>query len=346
MSAFDDLRHTDRPVAPDRRFAARLRAEVVAALSPTIELTERNTTMTELESTSDAAPPTHAGGLHPYISVVDAAAAIDWYVEVFAAVETVRYVGDDGRIGHAELEVGAGRLLLSDEYPDYGARSPVSVGGTPVKLYAEVPDVDATWARAVGAGAVGERPPADQAYGRRSCAFADPFGHQWMVQTVTGDPSTDEIEAAMDGFTVLGAATEPAPDDAARPVKPIDLASTYLHLGTGPEVTPLDVDETFWQTIDQRTELHTGRLVLADDTTEDWDGWEMHPAGDELIVVTSGAVMVHVEHPDRPDLDTPIRVDAPNMVLMPAGTWHTVDVIEPARILTVTWGDGTRHRPR
>lgn len=344
MSAFDDLRHTDRPVDPDPRFAARLRAQVVAALSPTVELPERNPNMNQLESTAGRTSTGSAGGLHPYIAVADAAAAIDWYVDVFDAVETVRYVGDDGRIGHAELQIGAGRLLLSDEYPDYGARSPVSVGGTPVKLYAEVPDVDATWGRAVGAGAVGERPPADQAYGRRSCAFADPFGHQWMVQTITGDPSTDEIEAEMDGFTVIG--TETGTATAGRPVAPIDLASTYLHLGRGPDVTRLDVDETFWQTIDERTELHTGRLVLADDTTEDWDSWEMHPAGDELIVVTSGSVVVHVEHPDRPDLDSPIRVDAPNMVLMPAGTWHTVDVIEPARILTVTWGDGTQHRPR
>lgn len=129
-------------------------------------------------------------------------------------------------------------------------------------------------------------------------------------------------------------------------MEPIDLTETYIHLATGPGVAEIPVDDTFWATVDERTELHTGRLVMAGETTTDWDGWEMHPDGDELIIVTSGAIRLHVDHPERPDLETPVDVAAPNMVVMPAGAWHTVDVIEPARVMTVTWGRGTGHRPR
>lgn len=129
-------------------------------------------------------------------------------------------------------------------------------------------------------------------------------------------------------------------------MRPIDLTDTYLHLDAGPGVEVLDVDETFWATIDERTELNTGRLVMAMDAAADWDVWEMHPEGDELILVVSGAVRIHVEHPDRSDVDAPVSVEAPHLFLMPAGAWHTMDVVEPARVVTVTWGGGTQHRPR
>lgn len=129
-------------------------------------------------------------------------------------------------------------------------------------------------------------------------------------------------------------------------MRPIDLTDTSLHLGTGPDVDVLDVDETFWATIHERTELQTGRLVMASDTSVDWDVWEMHPEGDELILVATGAVRIHVEHPDRPDLATPVLIEAPHLSLMPAGAWHTMDAMEPARVVTVTWGGGTQHRPR
>jgi len=208
VSAFDSLRHEDRPTQPDRRFAAHLRTRLTDALVATVELPERNRHMTDSVVTT--------GALHPYITVGDAAAAIDWYTEVFDAHETVRYVGDDGRIGHGEIEIGGAKLMLSDEYPDFGAVSPGTVGGTPVKLYVEVPDVDAVWELALTNGADGQRPPADQAYGRRACAFADPFGHRWMVQTVTADPSTAEIEDGLGGdFTVVTA--DPTASEASGP---------------------------------------------------------------------------------------------------------------------------------
>ena len=124
-------------------------------------------------------------------------------------------------------------------------------------------------------------------------------------------------------------------------MRPIELTDTYVHLEAGPGVQIVPVDDQFWTTIDQRADLHTGRLVMASVMSDDWDMWEMHPAGDELILVTEGTVRVHVDHGEPPTI-----VGAPNLVVMPAGTWHTMDIVEPARVVTITWGAGTEHRPR
>ena len=188
MSAFEQLRHTDtgEPIAPDQAFAARLRARITEALRtvdphvPLVQLPDRSHTMTTVEHST--ATPIHRGDrtLVPYVCVSDSAAAIDWYVTVFDAVETVRYVGDDGRVGHAEVSIGSARLMLSDEYPEIGVVGPQTLGGTPFTLNLNVDDVDAVWARAIEHGADGERPPADQPYGERSCTFRDPSGHRWI----------------------------------------------------------------------------------------------------------------------------------------------------------------------
>jgi uncharacterized cupin superfamily protein len=123
-------------------------------------------------------------------------------------------------------------------------------------------------------------------------------------------------------------------------IHPIDLATTYLFLERGAGLRVLDVDEGFWAKIDERTDLDDGRLVMATPMTTDWTNWEMHPAGDEVILVAEGVVRVHTEPGE------PVVVRAPDLVLMPAGTWHTMDIIEPARVVTITWGAGTRHRDR
>jgi PhnB protein len=93
--------------------------------------------------------------------------------------------------------------MLSDEYPDFDAVSPRTLGGTPVALHLVVPDVDATWVVAIEHGAVGRRPPEDQPYGDRAATFIDPFGHRWMVSTPIGTPTAREIDDASDGFTVI-----------------------------------------------------------------------------------------------------------------------------------------------
>lgn len=221
MSAFDSLRQPDRPVAPDRRFADDLRARLTAELTPTIDLPDRaeRTTMSttaDAETTPAPAPPNT--GIIPYLAIRGAAEAIDWYVEVFGAVETVRFVGDDDdRIGHAELQIGGGKIYLSDEYPEMGVTAPASIGGHSAAFVANVDDVDAVHDGAVRTGGTSLQPPQDQPYGDRSATIMDPFGHRWMVQSPISQPTIDELNENMDGFTVTGA--DPQPDDDRAPAE-------------------------------------------------------------------------------------------------------------------------------
>jgi len=208
---FDQLRLDDESVEPTAAFAARLRARIVDALDataaaadlPRVQLNERSTTMTDTATTTSmTAGRQAASSLTPYICVSPAVEAIAWYVDVLGAAETVRYSGDDGRIGHAELDLAGNTVMLSDEYPELDVVSPTTLGGTPTTLHLEVPDVDATYERAVAAGARVAEPPRDESYGARSFSMVDPFGHRWMVQTPIGSPTLDEIQAATTGYTV------------------------------------------------------------------------------------------------------------------------------------------------
>lgn len=131
----------------------------------------------------------------PYIAVRDAAAAIDFYVRAFGAVETLRLVDPgDGRIGHAEVRIGEATLMLSDEYPDFGAVAPETVGGSPVKLHLYVSDVDKVFEKAVSAGATELRPVKDQFFGDRSGMLLDPFGHQWFLASKLEDVTQEEMQ--------------------------------------------------------------------------------------------------------------------------------------------------------
>jgi PhnB protein len=207
---FEQLRVVEEGGRPDTGFVARLRAQVVAALEaaalPTVPLPERSTTVTSpttsASSTTAAQPVTVA--ITPYLCVAGAVDAIAWYADVLGAVETIRYTGDDGRIGHAEISIGGATVMLSDEHPEFGVTSPTTLGGTPVSLHVTVPDVDAVHERAVAAGARIERPPRDEAYGARSFTMDDPFGHRWMIQTPIGEPTREQIEADMPGYTITG----------------------------------------------------------------------------------------------------------------------------------------------
>jgi PhnB protein len=131
--------------------------------------------------------------LTPYLCVDDAAAAIDFYTKVFGATERMRMPGPDGKIGHAELQLGNAMIMLADEHPEMGVRGPKSIGGTPVTLSLYVEDVDAVFDSAVGAGATALRPVADQFYGDRSGQFEDPFGHRWSVASHVEDISPEEM---------------------------------------------------------------------------------------------------------------------------------------------------------
>jgi PhnB protein len=133
--------------------------------------------------------------LTPYIIVKDAASAIRYYVDVFDAVESYRLTEPKtGKIGHADLRIGDGQLMLADEYPDWGAFGPASVGGTPVSLHLYVADVDATVKRAADAGATVLRQPKDEFFGDRSAMIMDPFGHRWHLATRKEDVAPAEMQ--------------------------------------------------------------------------------------------------------------------------------------------------------
>ncbi|HEY5046881.1 MAG TPA: VOC family protein [Rhizomicrobium sp.] len=132
--------------------------------------------------------------LTPYIIVKGAAAAIAFYEKAFGGVELFRLAEPGGRIGHAEVKLGDGGLMLADESPAFGALSPSTIGGTPVKLHLYVEDVDAVMKRAEAAGATVLRAAQDQFYGDRSGMIADPFGHQWFLATRKKAVSPEEMQ--------------------------------------------------------------------------------------------------------------------------------------------------------
>lgn len=129
----------------------------------------------------------------PYLIVSDAARAIEFYKQAFGAIELMRMPGAGGKIGHAEIRIGDSPVMLADEAPEMNARSPQSVGGTPVSLMLYVTDVDAVAAKAVAAGAKVIRPVADQFYGDRTGGFEDPYGHLWYIGTHKEDIATEEM---------------------------------------------------------------------------------------------------------------------------------------------------------
>ena len=129
----------------------------------------------------------------PYLIIKNAAAAIEFYKKAFGARETMRMPGPDGRVMHAEIQIGDSMIMICDEMPEYGTRSPQSLGGTPVSLFLYVPDVDALFQQAVTAGAKVDMPVADQFWGDRYGKLTDPYGHQWSIATHTEDLTPEEI---------------------------------------------------------------------------------------------------------------------------------------------------------
>ena len=164
----------------------------------------RSTSMTETDTSAYQPAGTHT--VTPYLAVHDAAAAIDFYVDVFGATESSeRFVDPDGKVGHAELAIGDSHVYLSDEFPDYDAVSPRTLGGSGFAITVYVPDVDAAVARAEKAGATVLRPIEETFYGTRRATIRDPFGHRWMVGTHVRDVPAGEYEAVRENYTRTGA---------------------------------------------------------------------------------------------------------------------------------------------
>ena len=130
----------------------------------------------------------------PYLSIKGASDAIEFYKKAFGATERMRIAEPNGKVGHAEIEIAGGLIMLADEYPQIGFRSPASLGGSPVVIHMYVEDVDAFCAKAVAEGATLTKPVSDQFYGDRSGQLSDPFGHMWSVATHKEDLSADEMQ--------------------------------------------------------------------------------------------------------------------------------------------------------
>jgi PhnB protein len=131
----------------------------------------------------------------PYLCIKDAARAIDFYAKAFDAVEPgARITDSTGRVGHTEIRIGDSKIYLADEHPEFGFRSPQSLGGSHMQFVVSVPDVDAMVGRAVAAGGTLTRPVEDQFYGDRTGEITDPFGYRWTLSTHLRDVSDDELQ--------------------------------------------------------------------------------------------------------------------------------------------------------
>jgi PhnB protein len=141
----------------------------------------------------------------PYLAVDDAAEAIEYYTKAFGAKERARMETPDGKIGHAELEIGDSLVMLSDPFPQASTRSPKELGGTSVSVFMYVEDVDAVVKQAVDAGAKVTMEVADQFWGDRFGSVMDPFGHLWSIATHVEDVPPEEMavraKAAMEAMS-------------------------------------------------------------------------------------------------------------------------------------------------
>jgi PhnB protein len=147
--------------------------------------------------------PTHIpDGYHsitPYLVIKGAKEAIRFYQKAFGAKEVMRFE-HEGEIAHAELEIAGSRVMLGEENPMWGNRSPLTLGGVAGGLAIWVPDVDQAFAQAVAAGGKAEQPPTDQFYGDRSGNLVDPFGHKWNICTHKEDIPMDEMQRRFRDF--------------------------------------------------------------------------------------------------------------------------------------------------
>jgi len=148
--------------------------------------------------------PAGYAGVTSYLIIRDAASAIDYYKKAFGATEVMRLPGPDGSIGHAELKIAGGNIMLADESPEMGHRSVQSYGGSPVSLMFYVPDVDKSFAQAIAAGGKVKNAVKDQFYGDRSGTLTDPFGLMWTIATHKEDVSAADMHKRMEKMMAAG----------------------------------------------------------------------------------------------------------------------------------------------
>ncbi|HET8829080.1 MAG TPA: VOC family protein [Pelobium sp.] len=139
-----------------------------------------------------------ANSLNAYICIKNCADAIEFYRKAFNAEEKYRLLMPDGTIGHAELEVEGTLLMMSEENPDWGTHSPLSLGGTPLTLSLYVKDVDQSFKKAINAGAKSIMDVKDEFYGDRVGQVVDPYGYKWMIATHKEEVSVEEMQKRLD----------------------------------------------------------------------------------------------------------------------------------------------------
>ena len=134
----------------------------------------------------------------PFMTVRDAARAIEFYKQAFGAKERGVMKEPEGKVMHAELVIGDSIIMLADEFPEFGSLSPQSTGGSGTGLHIYIEDVDSAFDRAVKAGATVEMPVDDMFWGDRYGKLRDPFGHKWSIGTHKADLSVEEMKKGMD----------------------------------------------------------------------------------------------------------------------------------------------------
>jgi|SRR5579883_2958766 len=141
--------------------------------------------------------PEEYHSIQPYLYFKSSADAIAFYAKAFGAVERMRMVNKDGRVGHAEIQIGDSVVMMADENAATGVHSPEHYGGVPMSLMLYVHDCDVVYNQAIAAGAKSLREPADQFYGDRMAGVADPFGFHWWIGTHIKDVSMEEMKQHM-----------------------------------------------------------------------------------------------------------------------------------------------------
>jgi PhnB protein len=129
-----------------------------------------------------------------YLTLSSTSDALEFYKKAFNAVELFRMADPTGRVGHAEMQIGDTRIMMSDEFPEMNVKSPKTLGGTSAGICLYVPNVDDVFAQAVAAGGTVERPLMNQFYGDRSGTIIDPFGHKWTIATHIEDVTPEEMD--------------------------------------------------------------------------------------------------------------------------------------------------------
>ncbi len=154
----------------------------------------------------------------PYLVVKGAARALDFYKNAFGAAEIMRMQMPDGTIGHAEIQIGDSRVMLSDEFPDYGALSPQSLGGSPIQMVLYVGNADAVLAQAAAAGGTINSPAVDHDYGERSGLLTDPFGYKWSISTHLEDLTFEQYRERQAAGTLPGTPGQGTSERSTQPV--------------------------------------------------------------------------------------------------------------------------------